>query len=92
MNTIKIIKGYYSLEQARLLEYVQPPDKSRRVDVWRLEEKQTDVTCLRLTLEFRYIVGNTATTLSALFEGNAQPWWLFYARLFFAARAGGRRC
>ncbi len=40
---IEIIKGYYSLERARLLRYKQPPDKSDRVDVWRLEEKQTDV-------------------------------------------------
>ncbi len=40
---IHIIKGYYSLEKARLLAYKQPPDKSHRVDVWRLEEKQTDV-------------------------------------------------
>lgn len=42
-NTIKIIKGYYSLEKGTFLEYQQPPDKSRRVDVWRLEEKETDV-------------------------------------------------
>ena len=42
-STVKIIKGYYSLERARLLEYRQPPDKSRRVDVWRFEEKETDV-------------------------------------------------
>lgn len=42
-STVEIIKGYYSLEKARLLEYRQPPDKSRRVAVWRLEEKETDV-------------------------------------------------
>ena len=36
-------RGYYSLEKASLLAYQQPPDKSRRVDVWRLEEKETDV-------------------------------------------------
>lgn len=42
-DTIKIINGYYSLEKANLLEYRQPPDKSRRVAVWRLEEKETDV-------------------------------------------------
>ncbi len=40
---IQIIKGYYSLEKARLLSYQQPPDKNKRVDVWRLEEKETDV-------------------------------------------------
>ena len=42
-NHIKIIKGYYALEKGNLLRYKQPPDKSDRVEVWRLEEKQTDV-------------------------------------------------
>lgn len=42
-DKIQIIKGYYSLERAKLLRYKQPPDKTDRVDVWRLEEKQTDV-------------------------------------------------
>ncbi len=42
-GTVSIIKGYYSLDKARLLAYQQPPDKSARVDVWKLEEKQTDV-------------------------------------------------
>lgn len=40
---IEIIKGYYSLDKARLLAYQKPPDKAKRVDVWKLEEKQTDV-------------------------------------------------
>jgi uncharacterized LabA/DUF88 family protein len=42
-DKIRIIKGYYSLEKARLPVFRQPPDKAYRVDVWRLEEKQTDV-------------------------------------------------
>ncbi len=40
---ISIIKGYYSLERAELPKYQKPPDKTDRVAVWRLEEKQTDV-------------------------------------------------
>jgi len=40
---IQIIKGYYSLEKARLPCYQKPIDKQNRVDVWKLEEKQTDV-------------------------------------------------
>ena len=40
---ICIIKGYYSLEKAKLLAYKQPLDKEHRLDVWKLEEKQTDV-------------------------------------------------
>jgi hypothetical protein len=40
---VEAIHGYYSLEKAKLLAYKQPPDKTHRVDVWKLEEKQTDV-------------------------------------------------
>lgn len=40
---IQIIKGYYSLEKATLPVFVRPPDKKQRVDVWKLEEKETDV-------------------------------------------------
>ncbi|MEX1198718.1 MAG: NYN domain-containing protein [Pseudohongiellaceae bacterium] len=40
---LRVIKGYYSLEKARLPVYRKPPDKTQGVDVWRLEEKQTDV-------------------------------------------------
>lgn len=42
-DRIRIIKGYYSLEKAHFLAYQKPPDKEHRVEVWRLEEKQTDV-------------------------------------------------
>ena len=40
---IEIIKGYYALEKGHLPRYKTPPDKNDRVEVWRLEEKQTDV-------------------------------------------------
>lgn len=40
---VQIINGYYSLEKAKLLAYKQPPDKNHRLEVWKLEEKQTDV-------------------------------------------------
>lgn len=42
-DKIKIVKGFYILEKAHLLAYQKPPDKSNRLAVWRLEEKQTDV-------------------------------------------------
>lgn len=42
-DKIEIIKGYYTLEKGHLLAYKNPPDKNDRVEVWRLEEKQTDV-------------------------------------------------
>lgn len=42
-DLIEIIKGYYSLEKANLLAYQKPPNKNHRYEVWKLEEKQTDV-------------------------------------------------
>lgn len=42
-DTIEVLKGFYSLEPAHLLAFQSPPDKSKRVPVWKLEEKQTDV-------------------------------------------------
>lgn len=40
---VVIIEGYFSLTEGQLLEYRNPPDKTKRIKVWRLEEKQTDV-------------------------------------------------
>ncbi len=40
---IAIFEGYFSLEEGSFLEYLNPPDKTRRIKIWRLEEKQTDV-------------------------------------------------
>ncbi len=40
---ISIHEGYFSLEEGSFLEYCNPPDKNRRVKIWRLEEKQSDV-------------------------------------------------
>jgi len=40
---IQIIKGSYSLERARLPLFRNPPDKNQSVEVWKLEEKETDV-------------------------------------------------
>lgn len=42
-ETIEIINGYYILEKGSPPRYKQPIDKQDRVEVWRLEEKQTDV-------------------------------------------------
>ena len=47
---------------------------------------------LRLLAGIRYIVGNTATTLSALLGGVAQPWWLFYVRRLPVGGPGAARC
>ncbi|MDR7092128.1 MULTISPECIES: hypothetical protein [Cellvibrio] len=36
-------KGYYSMDKAHAVVYKSPPDKTDRVEVWKLEEKQTEV-------------------------------------------------
>ena len=46
------------------------------------------MACLRWAGGVRYAVINIATTLSALSEGIAQPWWLFYVRGLGADRTG----
>jgi uncharacterized LabA/DUF88 family protein len=42
-QTLEIINGYYILEKGNPPRYKIPIDKQDRVEVWRLEEKQTDV-------------------------------------------------
>lgn len=42
-DKIKTISGYHTAEEARLMAYLDPPDKNNRLSVWRIEEKQTDV-------------------------------------------------
>lgn len=43
-DIIEIIKGYYSPPRKEwMLEFIDPPDKAKRVPVWKMEEKQTDV-------------------------------------------------
>jgi len=43
-DRIKIIKGYYSPPKKEwMFDYIDPPSKEKRVPVWRMEEKQTDV-------------------------------------------------
>jgi len=40
---IEIIKGFYALDYASLPRYQKPVNLEERAEVWRLEEKQTDV-------------------------------------------------
>ncbi len=40
---IEIINGWYSLEGAWAPRKVTPPNKQDRVEIWRLEEKESDV-------------------------------------------------
>lgn len=40
---LEIIKGFHSLSKGSMLRYEVPASKANRVDVWRLDEKETDV-------------------------------------------------
>lgn len=40
---INIIKGMYFARKGHPMKYQEPPDKNDRVEIWQLEEKQTDV-------------------------------------------------
>lgn len=42
-DSVEIIKGYYSLDKALLPTFKKPIDKNHKSEVWKLEEKQTDV-------------------------------------------------
>lgn len=42
-EVLEIVTGYHVVEEARLMAYKEPPSKSDRLAVWRIEEKQTDV-------------------------------------------------
>ena len=42
-DTLEIIEGYYLMEKSTPPRYKTPVDKQDRVEVWKLEEKQTDV-------------------------------------------------
>ncbi len=55
---IEIIKGFYSLEKATLPLFKHPPNKRDSADVWRLEEKETDVN-IALTA-YRDVAKNAA--------------------------------
>lgn len=40
---VEITKGYYTASPATPMRYKNPPDKTDKVEAWKLEEKQTDV-------------------------------------------------
>lgn len=40
---LELFEGWYSLERAFATSYQDPPDKQKRVPIWRLEEKESDV-------------------------------------------------
>lgn len=78
---LQIIKGFYRLSKGSMLSYEIPANKAKRVDVWRLEEKETDVNlalhayrdALRLQVEQQVFVSNDtdlAPVLRAIRDEN----------------------
>jgi uncharacterized LabA/DUF88 family protein len=39
----EVIKGFYSHGKQNAMRHISPPNKGERVDIWKLEEKLTDV-------------------------------------------------
>ncbi|MFW7526157.1 NYN domain-containing protein [Vibrio ostreicida] len=42
-DRFELIKGHYQAAYQNAIEYLSPPDKQKRVGIWKLEEKLTDV-------------------------------------------------
>ena len=62
-NTFEVHKGYYTAEKYSALSYNKPPALDNKTEIWKLEEKQTDVAMatysyrdLAINKELRQIV------------------------------------
>jgi uncharacterized LabA/DUF88 family protein len=42
-GSIEIISSYHTTERGKAIQYKEPPNLKKTVDIWRIEEKQTDV-------------------------------------------------
>lgn len=73
-GNIEIVEGWYSLERSSAPRLVDPPNKSDRVEIWRLEEKETDVAialqvyrdCLRGECDQVVLVSSDSDLVPAL--------------------------
>lgn len=71
-NQLEIIKGYYAINQTRAFKIDEqnpkkPPNECEYVDVWKLEEKQTDVN---IAVESLYDVMTDDTLEQIVFVTN----------------------
>jgi 6-hydroxy-3-succinoylpyridine 3-monooxygenase len=71
-NQLEIIKGYYAINQTRAFKIDEnnpkkPPNECEYVDVWKLEEKQTDVN---IAVESLYDVMTDDTLEQVVFVTN----------------------
>lgn len=71
-NNLEIIKGYYAINQTRAFKVDEcnpkkPPNQCKYVDIWKLEEKQTDVN---IAVESLYDVMTDNTIEQVVFVTN----------------------
>ena len=71
-NNLEIIKGYYAINQTRAFKVDEcnpkkPPNQCEYVDIWKLEEKQTDVN---IAVESLYDVMTDKTIEQVVFVTN----------------------
>jgi hypothetical protein len=71
-NTIEIINGFYVKEKATPPRYKKPADKLDRVEVWKLEEKQTDVN-IALHLYRDAILKNCECSVLVSSDSDIEP-------------------
>jgi uncharacterized LabA/DUF88 family protein len=71
-NRFEIIKGYYSDSFAKLPVYRKPPDKLVTADVWKLEEKKTDVN-IALHMYSDAIKGNAEQIVIVSNDTDLEP-------------------
>lgn len=69
---IEIIKGYHTVEKGTPPRYQKPIDKNDKVDVWKFEEKQTDVN-IALNMYRDALVGNCEQQVLVSNDSDLEP-------------------
>ena len=71
-EVIEIIKGYYLLEKGNPPRHKNPVDKLDRVEIWKLEEKQTDVN-IALHLYRDAVLSNCEHSVLVSSDSDLEP-------------------
>lgn len=73
---VNVIEGFFQINQGSLPRYQKPLDKLDKVEVWRLEEKQTDVN-IALHLYDDVIQGNAEQVVLVSNDSDLIPAFAF---------------
>lgn len=71
-DSVQIINGYYNAAKSNAMHYLKPPSKLHRVEVWNLEEKQTDVN-IALTAYRDVVKGNVEQLVFVTNDTDQEP-------------------